>query len=120
MMTPPGQDMKTPISRASDKLANDLVAFGRQVAQIPIIGSGDGGRNNFTLARAAVTSMEHFVRTIVREEIRAWEELQYKGEDTRKEEPRKRKSFGDEAIEQALKSGLRRMANWIEDVEGRL
>lgn len=116
--------MKSPISRASDKLANDLVAFVRQLVRIPVIGSraDESARADFTAARATVASMEHFVRTIVREEIRAWELLREKGEDEdqphHKERPRK--SYADAAVEQAIKTGLRRVANWIEDVEGRI
>jgi hypothetical protein len=109
-MASPDHEMKTPISRASDKLANDLIGLLQH-------DRWSGTETVFRLARATITSMEHLVRVVVRDEIAAWDTLHHKDDEP---PPRKRKSFADDAVEQALKTGLRRVASWIEDVEERL
>lgn len=95
------------VSRACDKLANDLVTLieGRTIP-------GDR-RVMFTNGLAVARSIEHLVRVVVNDMTAGMAE-------EKREAPKKERTVQDDAIAMALRTGLRRVRSALEDWEKRV
>jgi hypothetical protein len=110
-------EMRTPLARAADAVANHIVRLVLRIAHDRDVQAGDVGYNSFMSAKSLTADIERFIREVVRDELGRDEP----SEKTEKEQetPRRRNPV-DDVVAQGIKQGIRRARTWLENVEGQL